>query len=307
MAIPFSCPHCGRRTDVDEKFAGQTGPCSDCGLPITIPELHVVKPVQRQRQRIDRENIGLVITTATALLATALVAILGVYRYLPELLGQQTPATKLAACRNQLHDIALALQAYEADHGSLPPAVVTDAQGRPMHSWRILLLPYLGADARSIYAQYRMNEPWDSPTNLMAAAQTPSAYRCPADTSIVTAETSYVLVTGPGTLYDGLQPASTDRAAAGDGDDQTILVVEAHGAGIGWAEPRDLDIVQLARGVNATTQRAVRSGHVRCAMAVTVDGTVLQLPDTMSGTELRGLATAEGGEVLTNFARWKAD
>src|SRR3954471_4215568 len=37
MAIPYSCPHCGKQFSVAEQFAGQTGPCAGCGKPITIP------------------------------------------------------------------------------------------------------------------------------------------------------------------------------------------------------------------------------------------------------------------------------
>ncbi|NQU24120.1 MAG: DUF4190 domain-containing protein [Candidatus Nealsonbacteria bacterium] len=37
MPIPFVCPHCGRRTDVPEEYAGQTGPCIECGRQVTVP------------------------------------------------------------------------------------------------------------------------------------------------------------------------------------------------------------------------------------------------------------------------------
>src|SRR6187200_1657599 len=37
MPIPFTCPHCGKAMKVDDKFAGQTGPCTACQQPITIP------------------------------------------------------------------------------------------------------------------------------------------------------------------------------------------------------------------------------------------------------------------------------
>ncbi len=37
MPIPFTCPHCGARTDVADQYAGQTGPCASCGKTITIP------------------------------------------------------------------------------------------------------------------------------------------------------------------------------------------------------------------------------------------------------------------------------
>ncbi len=37
MAIDFRCPHCGVQTTFDEQFAGQSGPCRQCGQMITIP------------------------------------------------------------------------------------------------------------------------------------------------------------------------------------------------------------------------------------------------------------------------------
>src|SRR5688500_12832018 len=37
MTISFTCPHCGKSTLVEDRFAGQTGPCASCGKPVTIP------------------------------------------------------------------------------------------------------------------------------------------------------------------------------------------------------------------------------------------------------------------------------
>ncbi|MCH2398750.1 MAG: hypothetical protein MK364_06560, partial [Pirellulales bacterium] len=37
MMIHFTCPHCRNSSDIDEKYAGQTGPCRSCGETITIP------------------------------------------------------------------------------------------------------------------------------------------------------------------------------------------------------------------------------------------------------------------------------
>jgi len=37
MPISFTCPHCGKQTEVADQYAGQTGPCSGCGQTITIP------------------------------------------------------------------------------------------------------------------------------------------------------------------------------------------------------------------------------------------------------------------------------
>ena len=39
MPIPFSCPQCGHQTMVADEFAGQSGPCVQCGASITVPAL----------------------------------------------------------------------------------------------------------------------------------------------------------------------------------------------------------------------------------------------------------------------------
>ena len=39
MPLQFTCPHCGVRTQVADQFAGQTGPCRQCGRTVTVPHL----------------------------------------------------------------------------------------------------------------------------------------------------------------------------------------------------------------------------------------------------------------------------
>src|SRR5262245_46299640 len=53
------------------------------------------------------------------------------------------PAARRAQCTNNLKQIALALRSYEQDHKALPPAYTVDESGRPLHSWRTLILPHL--------------------------------------------------------------------------------------------------------------------------------------------------------------------
>ena len=66
------------------------------------------------------------------------------------------------------------LDYYQANH-HFPPACIRDAAGRPMHSWRVLILPYLGYE--DLYKQYRFDEPWDGPNNRRLAKSMPSQYR----------------------------------------------------------------------------------------------------------------------------------
>jgi hypothetical protein len=36
MAIRFTCPHCGKMTDVAEEYLGRSGPCAGCGKTVTV-------------------------------------------------------------------------------------------------------------------------------------------------------------------------------------------------------------------------------------------------------------------------------
>src|SRR5262245_54930051 len=59
---------------------------------------------------------------------------------------------------NNLQQIGLAMRSYHDKFKRLPPAVARSKDGRPLHSWRVLLLPELEYD--SLYKQIRLDEPW---------------------------------------------------------------------------------------------------------------------------------------------------
>jgi len=42
-----------------------------------------------------------------------------------------------------------------------------------MHSWRVLILPYMGEEEQQLYSRYNLNEPWNSPENHKLAALRP--------------------------------------------------------------------------------------------------------------------------------------
>lgn len=66
-------------------------------------------------------------------------------------------AARRVMCKDNLHQIGIALHNYHEQHGSFPPAYTTDQNGKPLHSWRVLLLPYL--DRPNLYQQIRLDEP----------------------------------------------------------------------------------------------------------------------------------------------------
>ena len=60
---------------------------------------------------------------------------------------------------------------------SFPPAYVADSNGRPMHSWRALLLPFL--DEPELAKSYRWDEAWDGASNRKLWDQIPGSLSLP--------------------------------------------------------------------------------------------------------------------------------
>jgi type II secretory pathway pseudopilin PulG len=205
-------------------------------------------------------------------------------------------AARHSQCTNNMRQIALALQMYHDEHGSYPPAQVVDDKGIPQHSWRVLILPYLGSDGEFVYQKYKFDEPWNGPNNSLLTGLMPSAYGCPSDDAAPLGETSYLAITGTGTAFDPDTPVSRDDVA--DEYAATMMVIEAAGSGVGWMEPKDLTIGQLAAGLNSGAVGTPASTHIRGVNAICVDGSVKQLDDSASPADLRGLATIAGGETI---------
>src|SRR5581483_4336211 len=76
-----------------------------------------------------------------------------------------------------LGSISVGLRAYEDHHESLPPAVLRGPDGRPLHSWRVLILPYISEQA--LYAEFKLDEPWDSAHNIRLLDRMPRLYAAP--------------------------------------------------------------------------------------------------------------------------------
>src|SRR5262249_30142494 len=75
---------------------------------------------------------------------------------------------------NNLKQIGLAMHNYHDVNGAFPPAAVCDKTGKPMLSWRVLILPYIEQDA--LYKEFKLDEPWDSEHNKKLLAKMPKVY-----------------------------------------------------------------------------------------------------------------------------------
>jgi RNA polymerase sigma factor (sigma-70 family) len=109
--------------------------------------------------------------------------------------------------RNNLKQIALAFHNYHDVHGYFP-ANVLDADGRPLLSWRVLLLPYLQED--KLFKQFKLDEPWDSAHNKPLLAQMPAVFRVEGHPAQGPITTFYQGFHGKGAIFDPTLHASPD-------------------------------------------------------------------------------------------------
>jgi Protein of unknown function (DUF1559) len=144
------------------------------------------------------------------------------------------PARALAS--NHLHEIALAIINYSDGNRGMPPPAIYSDDGKPLLSWRVLILPYIQQDNR--FRQFRLNEPWDSPHNLKLLDDMPSIY---APTSSVEApphHTFFRVFVGKGAAFEGSQRLRYPEDFL-DGTSKAILVVDA-AEPVPWTKPDEL-------------------------------------------------------------------
>ncbi len=204
-------------------------------------------------------------------------------------------AARRSQCSCNLCQIKLALLNYHSTYGCFPPAYIADATGKPIHSWRVLILPFI--EQTPLYNQYDFNEPWDGPNNIKLLNSMPSSLACPSRFTGPTDLTSYVAVSGPGTIFPGT--TSTKIEDIKDGTSNTLMVVEVANVNIPWTSPQDFDARTMSFRINDPRRPGISSKHPGGAHGVLADGSTRFIYDTITPGNLRALITIAGGEAMT--------
>jgi hypothetical protein len=130
------------------------------------------------------------------------------------------------------------MHGYASRYGRLPPAVVYGEDGKPLLSWRVLLLPDIEQD--ELYQQFHLDEPWDSPHNIQLLPKMPRTYAPPPRKAhkVPPGHTLCQVFVGKGTPFE---PGRVVRFPQDfpNGTSNTFLVVEA-GRPVPWTKPEDL-------------------------------------------------------------------
>jgi hypothetical protein len=185
---------------------------------------------------------------------------------------------------NNLKQIALAMYNYHDSYRHFPPQAIYSKDGKPLLSWRVLLLPFLEQDA--LYRQFKLDEAWDSPHNKRLLAQMPKVYADPAVES-KRPETVYQGFVGHGAFFEDKK--GLPISAFTDGTSNTLMIVEA-AEPVPWTKPQDLPY-------DPKKPLPKLGGHRSGGfLAAFCDGSVHFLKQNIKESVLRALITRNGSE-----------
>jgi hypothetical protein len=190
----------------------------------------------------------------------------------------------------------MAMHVYHDTYGRLPAAVVYGEDGRPLHSWRVLILPFL--EDGDLYHQFKLDEPWDSPHNLALLPQMPAYYAPPRGkaSKVPSYHTFCQVFVGKGTAFEGPEGLRLPEDFP-DSTSTTLLVVEA-GKPVPWTKPEDIpydpdqplpELCTLFKNLFRARLADLKGVHIKKAT---------------SEATLRALITRNGGETIGRDLDW---
>ncbi|MBL8824714.1 MAG: DUF1559 domain-containing protein [Planctomycetia bacterium] len=152
-------------------------------------------------------------------------------------------ANKVSSAMN-MKQLMIAMHEYHADQNCLPP-VMSLKDGKPLHSWRVHILPYLGE--AKLHQQLRLDEPWDSDHNrkVFESNPMPKVFAHPTQQNAGNRKTPYQMfyssaqATKPAAQRLGTK-VTLGQITVNDGTSNTGAMVE-HGNTVLWYQPVDIE------------------------------------------------------------------
>jgi Protein of unknown function (DUF1559)/Domain of unknown function (DUF4190) len=256
------------------------------GVPAVILGVLALRSIRRSQGRLKGNGVAI---------AGLVLGLFGCVVPILVLREVQYRANRLISFLN-LYQMGLAMHSYAAANGTLPPAAICDANGKPLLSWRVAILPYIGEG--SLYQQFKLDEPSDGPNNSKLLLLMPKTYTFPGDTTAPPGYTYYRVFVGNGAAFDSPRPSGPKGETPGvplsdfkDGTGDTILIVEAATA-VPWTKPDDLDF-------DPKSPLPPLGGHFSDGFqAAMADGSQRMILKSVSQQTLRAAITRKAGDVL---------
>ncbi|MDR2171691.1 MAG: DUF1559 domain-containing protein [Planctomycetaceae bacterium] len=202
-------------------------------------------------------------------------------------------AAQRMQCINNIRQIVLAFHTYHDAYNELPPLYTVDAAGKPLHSWRVLILPYI--EQNKLYSQIRLNEPWDSEYNKQFHSAVIPSYTCPLVKKDIdpNKKCNYSVIAG--------QPLSPKKGIGfdkiSDGTSNTVAVVVVKKP-FCWMDPKaDISLDDFVKGINKKDS-VIGFDKLSGVNVGFWDASTRSLAPETPTEILKAIGTANGGEVV---------
>jgi hypothetical protein len=193
-------------------------------------------------------------------------------------------------CDNNFRRIAMAMHNYHSANNAFPRAASINEKGKPLLSWRVAILPYLGH--QNLYNRFNLDEPWDSTHNKTLLKEMPPVYFCRNRVKPEPFTTTYQVLVGKDAMFEKNQDIGMPDVT--DGTSTTLMVVEASKA-VPWTQPDDL-VFDPGAAASLCGAGSAHPGGFNAAMG---DASVRFIKDTIDVKKFRSLITRNLGEVIS--------
>lgn len=208
--------------------------------------------------------------------------------------------------KNKFKIVSIGLHNFSDTYGSLPypiryedgtngchPSLQMDFD-RPLYSWRVSAIPFTGLwGGNTPRPSFRFDLSWHEQDPYFTRAQVDTyTYSDSGDTDY-SPHAMMMALTGPGTAFgDGKESPKS----ISDLDSDTILLVEVANSGIHWADPGDLNILELPRTINDESGKGISCRNQDGFLIAFADGAIWSISEDVPFDDLAKFFTVDGAK-----------
>lgn len=202
-----------------------------------------------------------------------------------------SPLERRQRTLDNLARIGQAVRSYTQTRKQVFAPASYDAVGRPLLSWRVELLPYLGYE--ELYHEFALDQPWDSPRNKALLASIPEVYQSPERGDETT---NYQVLRASFTPFGG-RPPGISLGSVEDGPADTVAILEVDDAGaVPWTKPADLE------GALGEVRKQIGTLREDGIFVVWLDGSVGRILSSCNEADLRAVFSHDAGDSYAAYA-----
>jgi len=201
-------------------------------------------------------------------------------------INEQNQAKAAAAqSMGKVKNIATALLAYHKDKGKFPPAATLSKEGKPLLSWRVQILPYLGHNL--LYKQFKQNEPWDSEQNKKLIRRIPPSFRETQD-DLNKGTSPFQAPVGLATIFPPGGTGTNSIQIINELSNTIMIVKVPEDKSSIWTKPEDWEI-----DVNLSAKDLLK-GFTNAIVFACADGEVKTMPLKDAEVKIKSMLAIEG-------------